>query len=174
MIQAGMSCQLIYYVHDEHVTFFEVAGKFDFLIVRCNPGQFKADGGEQQKFDDGMRALRKTGIQVWPSPDVMEKMGAKEFFAGFLKTIAFQPRVIKQNRGSSGQGIWIIKLEACNYCAEFGERGCANDGVLDMIEANDDHAEEHTVAEFVEFYLNDCNEKSGTWTSAGVGRYLKG
>jgi hypothetical protein len=97
MIQAGMSCQLIHYVHVEHVTFFEVAGKFDFLIVRCNPGQFKADGGEQQKFDDGMRALRKTGIQVWPSPDVMEKMGAKEFFAGFQKTMAFRPRVIRQD-----------------------------------------------------------------------------
>ena len=27
-------------------------------------GQIKADGGDQQKFDDGMRALRKTGIQA--------------------------------------------------------------------------------------------------------------
>ena len=31
----------------------------------------QADGGDQQKFDDGMRELRKGGIQVWPSPDVM-------------------------------------------------------------------------------------------------------
>ena len=113
--------------------------KFDFIIVRCNPGQIKADGGDQQKFDDGMRSLRKSGIQIWPSPDVMEKMGAKdalckvatmnigledtlayyspeEFAAGFKKTMAFQPRVIKQNRGSSGEGIWIIKLK------ELGER----------------------------------------------------
>ena len=41
-------------------------------------GQIKADGGDQQKFDDGMRAMRKEGKQVWPSPDVMEKMGAKD------------------------------------------------------------------------------------------------
>ena len=40
--------------------------------------RIKADGGDQQKFDDGMRAIRKKGIQVWPSPDVMEKMGAKD------------------------------------------------------------------------------------------------
>ena len=73
-----MSCQLIHYVHDEHDKFFEVAKKFDFIIVRCNPGQIKADGGSQQKFDDGMREVRKAGIQVWPSPDVMEKMGAKD------------------------------------------------------------------------------------------------
>jgi len=41
-------------------------------------GQIKADGGDQQKFDDGMRAMRKASKQVWPSPDVMEKMGAKD------------------------------------------------------------------------------------------------
>jgi hypothetical protein len=147
MIDSGMSCQLIHYTHEEHDKFFDLCKSFDFLIVRCNPGQIKADGGDQQKFDDGMRGLRKLGIQVWPSPDVMEFMGAKdalckvatlnigledtlsfydpaEFAAGFKKTMAFQPRVIKQNRGSSGEGIWIIKLKKGNYCKTFGERSC--------------------------------------------------
>merc|ERR1719456_1241637 len=135
MIEKGMSCQLIHYVHEEHDKFFELCKAFDAIIVRCNPGQIGADGGSQQKFDDSMRALRKLGIQVWPSPDVMEFMGAKdalckiadmscgledtlayyteaEFSAGFKKTMAFQPRVIKQNRGSAGEGIWIIKLKS--------------------------------------------------------------
>merc|ERR1711972_827980 len=52
MISSGMSCQLIHYVHQEHAKFFEVCKKFDALIVRCNPGQIKADGGDQGKFDD--------------------------------------------------------------------------------------------------------------------------
>merc|ERR1712050_227512 len=157
----------------------------------------KADGGDQQRFDDGMRAIRKKGIQVWPSPDVMEKMGAKDaltnvanmniglpdtlsyydeesFRVGFKKTMAFQPRVIKQNRGSAGEGIWIIKLKSGNYCQTFGERSCADNEVLDMMEANDNHAEEHTVAEFVEFCVNGRTDKSGTWTSQGVGKYLEG
>ena len=30
-----------------------------------------------------------------------------EFLEGFRKTMKFQPRVVKQNRGSSGEGIWI-------------------------------------------------------------------
>merc|ERR1719198_401193 len=117
----------------------EVLKNFDAVIVRCNPGQIKADGGDQQKFDDSMRELRKKGIQVWPSPDVMEFMGAKdalckianlnigledtlayytaeEFGEGFKKTMKFQPRVIKQNRGSAGEGIWIIKLKDKAYC----------------------------------------------------------
>jgi hypothetical protein len=197
MINAGMSCQLVNYVHDEHDKFFEVIKGFDALVVRCNPGQIKADGGSQEKFDNSMRELQKLGKQVWPSPDVMEFMGAKDalckiahmnigledtlayytaedFTAGFKKTMAFQPRVIKQNRGSAGEGIWICKLKAENYCATFGERLCEDGELISMMEANDNHAEEHTVAEFVEFCLNGRTEKSGTWTSKGVGKYLEG
>merc|ERR1719171_62205 len=197
MISAGMSCQFVHYLHQEHDKFFEVMKKFDAIIVRCNPGQIKQDGGDQQKFDDSMREMRKLGIQVWPSPDVMEKMGAKdalckvakmnigledtlayydeaEFAAGFKKTMKFQPRVIKQNRGSAGEGIWIIKLKSGEYCKSFGEASCADDEVLEMMEANDNHAEEHTVAEFLEFCLNGRTSKSGTWTSKGTGKYLEG
>merc|ERR1719284_2052616 len=197
MINAGMSCQLIHYVHDEHDKFFEVVKGFDALIVRCNPGQIKADGGSQEKFDDAMRALKKSGKEVWPSPDVMEFMGAKDaltkianlniglpdtlshyeeaaFIEGFKKTMAFQPRVIKQNRGSSGEGIWIIKLKADNYCANYGDRVCEDSEVLSLMEANDNHAEEHTVAEFIEFCVKGRTDKSGEWTSKGVGKYLEG
>merc|ERR1712159_930537 len=197
MISAGMSCQFGHYVHEEHDKFFEVMKKFDAIIVRCNPGQINDDGGSQQKFDDSMREMRKLGIQVWPSPNEMEKMGAKdalckvakmnigledtlayydeaEFAAGFKKTMKFQPRVIKQNRGSTGEGIWIIKLKSGEYCSSFGEASCADDELLDMVEANDNHAEEHTVAEFIEFCVNGRTDKSGTWTSKGTGKYLEG
>ena len=78
MIGAGMSCQPIHYLHEEHDKFFEVCSKFDALVVRCNPGQIGQDGGSQAKFDDAVRALQKKGIQAWPSPDVMEFMGAKD------------------------------------------------------------------------------------------------
>merc|ERR1719321_2074342 len=177
--------------------FMGASKKFNFLIVRCNPGQIKADGGDQGKFDDGMRGLRKLGIQVWPSPDVMEFMGAKDalckvadlniglpdtlayysvddFSVGFKKTMAFQPRVIKQNRGSSGEGIWIIKLKEGNYCSSYVERSCTDDEVLDLMEANDNHAEVHTVAEFIEWCVNGRTDKSGTWDSKGKGKYLEG
>merc|ERR1719473_1949910 len=199
MINAGISCDLIHYVHDEHDKFFEVMKmrEYNALIVRCNPGQINADGGSQQKFDDAMRGLKKLGMQIWPSPDVMEFMGAKDaltkiatlnigledtlsyyteesFIAGFKKTMAFQPRVIKQNRGSAGEGIWIISLKAGNYCSKFGERMCGDSEVLDLMEANDNHAEEHTVAEFIEWCINGRSGKSGTWTSKGTGKYLEG
>jgi hypothetical protein len=197
MINSGMSCQLVHYVHEEHDKFFEVMKGFDAIIVRCNPGQIDADGGSQRKFDDAMRGMKKAGKQVWPSADVMEFMGAKDaltrisklnigledtltyfdedaFKAGFKKTMAFQPRVIKQNRGSAGEGIWIIKLKKGNYCSTFGERSCSDDEVLSLMEANDNHSEEHTVAEFIEWCLNGRTAKSGTWTSKGTGKYLEG
>merc|ERR1711871_1379576 len=96
------------------------------------------------------------------------------FIEGFKKTMAFQPRVIKQNRGSAGEGIWIIKLQAGNYCSTFGERSCEDSEVLELMEANDNHAETHTVAEFIEWCIAGRTDKSGTWDSKGKGKYLEG
>merc|ERR1719333_527593 len=197
MIMAGISCQCIHYKHEEHDKFFEVCANFDALIIRCNPGQIGQDGGDQKKFDDAVRELQKKGVQAWPSPDVMEFMGAKDaltkiatlnigledtltyyeeaaFIEGFKKTMAFQPRVVKQNRGSAGEGIWIIKLKEGNYCSAYGERSCEDSEVLSLMEANDNHAETHTVAEFIEWCIKGRTNKSGTWDSKGVGKYLEG
>merc|ERR1719460_1023254 len=152
---------------------------------------------DQDHYDSLMRECISMGIPVWSSPDVQIKMGAKDalckianlncglpdtlayydndaFIEGFKKTMAYQPRVIKQNRGSSGEGIWIIKLKDREYCPSFGAAVCEDDWVLDMMEANDNHQEFHTCGEFVEFCLNGRTDKSGTWTTKGVGKYLEG
>merc|ERR1711976_729271 len=170
----------------------------DAILVRCNPGQIKADGGDQGKFDDAMRALQKKKIPVWPSPDVMEFMGAKdaltkikdlyigmpdtgtyyteeEFIAGFKKTMKFQPRVIKQNRGSSGEGIWIINLKNGDYCAAFGDALAEDSDELILMQANDNHVENHTVKEFISWCISGRDKaESGKWDSKGTGKYLEG
>ena len=157
--------------------FFETMRNFDAVILRCDLGQIEDDGGSQRRFDEGLRNLQQLGVHVWPSPDVVQGMGAKDsltkianltiglednlayyteaaFIDGFKRTMAFQPRVIKQNRGSSGEGIWIVKLKSANYCSSFGERVCADSEALLLLEANDHHVEEHTVAEFIEWCIN--------------------
>merc|ERR1719223_1887789 len=63
-------------------------------------------------------------------PDTLAYYSKEALDKGFKKTMAFQPRVIKQNRGSSGEGIWIIKLKSGNYCKNFGDRMCSDDEVL--------------------------------------------
>jgi len=197
VIKAGMSCEIVFYNHEEHDEFFEKIAGFDAILVRANPGQIAAAGGSQQKFDDAIMALQKKGKQVWPSPDVMAKMGAKDALCNiksfdfgledtfgyyspedmkrdFPKGIAFQPRVVKQNRGSAGEGIWIIKLKSGDYCKKFGDRAASGDEMLVLMEANDNHEEEHTVDEFIEFCANGRTDKSGEWKSTGKGQYYAG
>jgi len=198
LINAGIACQLVFYNVDEHDAFFEIMPKFDGIIIRINPGQITANGGNQQKFDADMMKVFNDGVPVWPTPETMEKMGAKDALckimdmpfglldtvgyyspddmkAGFKKTIAFQPRVVKQNRGSAGEGIWIIRLkDESKYCETYGQREAADDEVLSLKEANDNHKEEHTVAEFIEFCVNGKTEKAGEWTSIGTGKYYEG
>jgi hypothetical protein len=195
VIKTGNYCFPVKYSPLSHDKFAKVAKGVDGIIVRINPGQLP--GKDQNNFDTLMRECIRIGIPVWSSPDVQIQMGAKdalckianlncglpdtlayytaeEFKAGFYKTMAYQPRVVKQNRGSSGEGIWIIKLKDKEYCKSFGESLIEDDWVLDMMEANDNHQEFHTAAEFVEFCLNGRTDKSGTWTTKGVGKYLEG
>jgi len=195
-INAGMSCQPVYYTPDNHDAFFETLKQFDGVIVRVNPGQVKGMGGDQKKFDDAMMGIAASK-PVWPQPAIMESMGAKDALCcikdmafgltdtlgyynpedmkeGFPKTIAFQPRVVKQNRGSAGEGIWIVKLKSGEYCSTYGEKSAADDDMLILTEANDSHVEEHTVAEFIEFCVNSRTDKSGEWKSLGTGKYFEG
>jgi len=97
-----------------------------------------------------------------------------ELAASFKKGVAFAPRVVKQNRGSSGEGIWIIELKSKNYCAALGDRIAGDEEVIVMREANDDHVEEHTIAEFIEFCEHGRTDKSGEWTTIGTGSYFAG
>merc|ERR1712241_493784 len=177
--------------------YMEVVKQFDAIVWRCNPGHIDADGGSQGKVDKAMQELAKS-IPVWPTADVMTLMGAKDALVkikdtdfglvdtlgyyspddmkrDFPKAIAFQPRVVKQNRGSAGEGIWIIKLkDESQYCSNYGDRFAAMDEVLICKEANDNHIEEHTVGEFIEFCVNGRTDASGTWTSKGQGKYFEG
>jgi len=97
------------------------------------------------------------------------------FYEGFRKSIAFRPRVIKQNRGSQGEGIWICKLkDESRYCKEFGDAVAPLDAQLVLMEANDNHVEYHTVEEFLEFCVHGKTLKAGEWTSLGKGKYFEG
>ena len=111
----------------------------------------------------------KCGLQ-----DTYAYYDPEEFMKGFRKTIAYHPRVIKQNRGSCGEGIWIVKLKDENYCDKYGETMVSLDTELVLMEARDNHIEHHTVGEFIEFCNHGRSEHSGEWTSTSLGRYFDG
>eukprot|EP00816_Leptocylindrus_hargravesii_P013010 CAMPEP_0196803066 /NCGR_PEP_ID=MMETSP1362-20130617/2504_1 /TAXON_ID=163516 /ORGANISM="Leptocylindrus danicus, Strain CCMP1856" /LENGTH=520 /DNA_ID=CAMNT_0042174493 /DNA_START=231 /DNA_END=1793 /DNA_ORIENTATION=+ len=166
------------------------------LVLRNNPGTLSSY--TQAKLDAMVIELDQLGVKVMSHPEVQKKMGAKDslckirhlrcgledtdvyydadsFKAGFRKSIAFRPRVIKQNRGSQGEGIWICKLkDEASYCDKFGDVIADLETKLVLMEANDNHVEEHTVAEFLEFCVNGRTDVSGEWHSSGDGKYLEG
>ena len=155
---------------------------------------------------DLMNKYISEGKLVWSSPKIQTQMGAKdalvkiqnlncgledtyayytpdELYEGFKKTCAFQPRVIKQNRGSAGEGIWLCWLwdKAADKKIEvypsksFGEKSLGDDDYLKLMEMNDNHVEFHTVKEFLTFCVGGpAAEGAGTWTSTFPGEYLKG
>ncbi|KAL3931285.1 MAG: hypothetical protein SGPRY_001187 [Prymnesium sp.] len=203
VIKAGGACDVIKYFDTKHAAFAQQVQDYDALIVRINPGQLSQGTlpGTQERFDALMNSLLAKGKLVWSSPDVQTKMGAKdalvkianlecglrdtlayytqeELITGFKKTCAFQPRVIKQNRGSAGEGIWLCWLCSGKYCKEYGEKSLDDGDWLKLMEMNDNHVEYHTVGEFLEFCVNGptakAGESPGNWQSTFPGKYLEG
>merc|ERR1719440_2561413 len=122
---------------------------------------------------DALTKIRDLNIGM---PDTGTYFTDEEFVAGFKKSMKFQPRVIKQNRGSSGEGIWIINLKKGDYCAAYGDATVEDGDELILMEANDNHVENHTVIEFINWciYGREEGKGAGTWTSKGTGKYLEG
>merc|ERR1711997_1048805 len=67
-----------------------------------------------------------------------------------------------------------IELKDKKPCEKFGDRSAEMDEVLICKEANDNHIEEHTIGEFIEWCENGRTNKSGRWTSKGTGKYFVG
>merc|ERR1719440_297045 len=199
IVKAGGACEILKYFDTKHAEFAKAIEKYDALIVRINPGQLSQGTlpGTQAKFDALMNSYIAKGGIVWSSPDVQTKMGAKdalckianmncglvdtlayytvdELTTGFKKTCAFQPRVIKQNRGSAGEGIWLWWLCSGKYCKNYGDRMLDDGEYLKLMEMNDNHVEYHTAGEFLEFCVNGPTKKAGTWQSPFPGKYLEG
>ena len=177
-------------------------GRESVLLSRINPGQLSqipGVTGVQAKFDALMNSLLAEGKLVWSSPGVQTQMGAKdalvmikelncglvdtfayydakELEEGFKKTCAFQPRVIKQNRGSAGEGIWLVWLDSGKYPSKnFGDVSLGDGDKLKLMEMNDNHVEYHTVGEFLKFCVDGPDAPgAGKWTSTFPGKYLDG
>jgi len=199
VIKTGNACDLLQYEVDKHEEFAKSLDKYDAFIVRVNPGQINnAKEGGQQVFDDMMGKLASQGKPVWSSPDVQCKMGAKDALVqirnlscglidtmayysaseleyGFKKSCAFQPRVIKQNRGSAGEGIWLCWLTNKPYCKNYGDALLSDSDTVKLMEMNDNHVEHHTVGEFLSFCVDGpSSPKAGKWESVFPGQYLVG
>ena len=200
IIRAGAACSRFQYDPTDPERMERELSKFDGYIVRINPGQLSNPGvvdGAQQVFDNLMEKFRVQNKPVWSSPLVQKTMGAKDalvkikhlscglpdtncyydatsFEEGFRRTAAYQPRVLKRNRGSAGEGVWLVWLVSRPYCDRLGDRTLEDDDVLELMEMCDNHVERHTVKEFMSFCVGGAeSEGAGKWETNHPGGFFK-
>lgn len=165
----GWDAEQMFYSDDKSEEIFEqVKENFDGYVSRVNPGTL-AHG--EQKYMDTLRRLSDAGVKGFPHPDAMEIFGAKDslvkladtelvptdtyayydmasFRENFPTSLSYGERVLKQNRGSTGEGIWRVKV-----LGETVEPGTPYPLTtrIKCTEAVDNHVEEHDLGEFIEF-----------------------
>lgn len=145
-----------------------VSSRFDGYISRVNPGNIP--GGEKGYFEL-LRRLSDAGLLGMSHPDAMMTFGAKDALvklAGthlvpadtyayynpqeleehFPRSLAGGERVLKQNRGSTGEGIW--RVQVAEPSEQSGEV-LPLDTKIKCTEAVDNHVEYHTLGEFMTF-----------------------
>ncbi|CAL6334443.1 unnamed protein product [Bathycoccus prasinos] len=136
LIENGIYAVRVDYKPREHDTFkqYVIEEKFDAILVRINPGQIMPHSN-QERFDDLMEELEnKTDILIFGNKASLRNMGSKialvkirklacglrdtrayytkkEMERGLKKGLKVWPRVLKQNRGSTGCGIWLVWLK---------------------------------------------------------------
>mmetsp|Transcript_24097 Transcript_24097/g.62618 ORF Transcript_24097/g.62618 Transcript_24097/m.62618 type:complete len:349 (-) Transcript_24097:216-1262(-) len=164
--EKNWAAEPVFYSDDEYDSVKAKLAAADGVIVRINPGKYK--GVTMKKVNTLMKEMAGAGKAVMSHPDVIKRMGAKDalvkikdlscgmsdtfayydipsFKESFPTTVATGTRVLKQNRGSQGEGIWVVKVK------EGQDGPVTGSTLLDLQEAVDNHKEEMTVDEFLTF-----------------------
>ncbi|MBN9644512.1 Cj0069 family protein [Corynebacterium mendelii] len=172
--EKGWDSEVVFYRPEWADAIFDYVSKnFGGYISRVNPGNIP--GGEKGYFDLLMKLSDQAGLVGMSRPDEMMSYGAKdalvklaqtdlvpedtyayyevdEFHKTFPKSISYGERVLKQNRGSTGSGIWRVQLADKELAAKV-EPGTELplDTELKCTEAVDNHTEVKKLGEFMDF-----------------------
>ncbi len=175
----GWSAEIIFYSDEDRGEIYRhTIEKADAYISRVNPGNLPNEQGYFQM----LRELVANGVEGLPHPDAMIAYGAKnsveklkgsdlvpedvftyysfeELKNNFPKTLTKGVRVLKQNRGSTGEGIWRVEvIDADKY---KNKKTIPLDATLKLTEAKDNHVEEKTLKEFMEFCIKYLDGDNG-------------
>lgn len=170
----GWNAEVIYFEADKSEEIYnKVAAEFDGYISRVNPGHIP--GGEKGYFDLLTKLSNEAGLVGMSTPEEMMAYGAKdalvklnttdlvpedtvayykveELHSTFPSSLSYGERVLKQNRGSTGSGIWRVQLEDKDYAATI-EPGTTLplDTKIRCTEAVDNHTEVRELGDFMTF-----------------------
>ena len=149
LIALGIDAQPVVYADDIADAVRQQLLTFDAVLVWVNPVD---DGLTRDVLDVVLRDAAAAGPWISAHPDVILKMGVKEilhrtkhlgwgtethlyrsmadFLAAFPSRLrSGEPRVLKQNRGNGGQGVWKVELldgpsaESTSVCVLHALRG---------------------------------------------------
>ena len=175
----GWSAEIIFYRDEDRGEIYcHTKEKADAYISRVNPGNLENETAYFQM----LRELVNNGVEGLPHPDAMIAYGAKnsvEKLKGtpivpddvytyydydvlkdmFPKSLTNGVRVLKQNRGSTGEGIW--RVEVLNAEKYKNKKSIPLDAKLKLTEAKDNHTEEKTLQEFLEFCIKYLEGDNG-------------
>ena len=165
--EKGWGAEVIFFeVGKKDEIYAFVKGNFDGYVSRINPGNLK----EENEYFAMLRRLCDDGLVGMSHPDAMTGYGAKDaltklagtklvpqdtyayydiaaFKQNFPKSLAKGERVLKQNRGSTGEGIWRVRLaDEALYGSVLG-----NETAIICTEAKDNHSEQRKLGEFMDF-----------------------
>ena len=168
--ERGWEAEVIFYSDEKRDEIYEyVTQTADAYVSRINPGNIP--GGEAAYFDM-LRDICAAGVIGMPHPDAMIGYGAKdalvhltdtelvpedtyayytvaEFKETFPTSISRGIRVLKQNRGSTGDGIW--RVEVVDERPYSPGDALPLDTQLKCTEAVDNHVEINELGDFMEF-----------------------
>lgn len=166
----GWHSEVIKFENDKaEAIYHDVVNRFSGYIGRINPGSLP---DKEVIFMETLRKLSAAGLVGMTHPDSMINFGSKNalckltstglvpddtyefleippFKQNFPKNLSYSERVLKQNRGSTGEGIWRVQVE--------DERPYQPGDVLPLdtkikcTEAVDNHVEHRQLGEFMEF-----------------------
>lgn len=161
------TAEIIFYNDSDRGEIYRyVVEKASAYISRVNPGNLEDETGYFQM----LKELVNNGVAGLPHPDAMLSYGAKnciEKLKGtslvpddiityydfeklkvtFPKNLARGPRVLKQNRGSTGEGIWKVELK------DPTSGTVTLNSEVKLTEAKDNHVEYKTLGEFIDFCI---------------------
>jgi hypothetical protein len=160
----------MFYSDEAHDDILALADGADGYISRVNPDIYP--GVTMEMYEGLLEELSAMGLASMPHPRFMRLFGSKEALVriGSLRTglpdtimyrdeatlretfranLAAGPRVLKQNRGSQGEGIWICRLDDASLYNATGT--LADDVTVTVTEAVDNSVTRHTVSTLLDF-----------------------
>lgn len=166
----GWGAEVIFYEDERRDEIFaQVRDTADAYVSRINPGNIPSG---EAKYFDMLRELSAAGLTGHPHPDAMIGYGAKDALVRladtdlvpddtfsyytveqlheqFPQSISHGVRVLKQNRGSTGEGIW--RVEVVDERPYQPGDTLPLDTKLKCTEAVDNHVEMRELGEFMTF-----------------------